>query len=118
MLASFISAFTGKPTLADEVLNVTLIEEDPRPMSTGPGGLGSEITDKDFDYGGWGARPSQTTAIRSHHTFTSLHRIFQRYADGDDNEKESDMGFRHVARHVPNEVVSPLLGELSDHLWA
>ena len=36
---------------SNEVLNVTLIEEDPGSMPMGPGGPGSEITDEDFDDG-------------------------------------------------------------------
>ena len=35
----------------NEVLDVTSIEEDLGSMPMGPGGLGSEITDKDFDNG-------------------------------------------------------------------
>ena len=42
--------FANKSTF-NEVLDVTSIEEDLGSMPMGPGGLGSEITDEDFDDG-------------------------------------------------------------------
>ena len=67
--------FANKSTF-NEVLNVISIKEDLRSMPMGPSGLGSKITDEDFDDGNKDLTSPKLPPFGSHNTFRSLHKVF------------------------------------------